>query len=120
MYIHKEDLIELEFPELLQEIIPYAYSPKTAERIRASSNANGRKPAFTKKTSEYLTSYESSNAIPFSEYEDIEAELKVMHIENFRLENAAFIKIKTLRNKSGNCRNSFPCLPKPFLFCWKK
>ena len=33
MYIHKEDLIELEFPELLQEIIPYAYSPKTAERI---------------------------------------------------------------------------------------
>ncbi len=33
MYIDKEDLDELEFPQLLAEISPFAYSPKTREKI---------------------------------------------------------------------------------------
>ena len=37
-----------------------------------------------------------------------------MHIENFRLENAAFIKIKTLRNKSGKLQKFFPVLAETF------
>ena len=115
MYIHKEDLIELEFPELLQEIIPYAYSPKTAERIAELRPMPMEEASLSlKKTSEYLTSYESSNAIPFSEYEDIEAELKVMHIENFRLENAAFIKIKNLTEQIGKLQKFFPVLAETF------
>ena len=115
MYIHKEDLIELEFPELLQEIIPYAYSPKTAERIAELRPMPMEEASLSlKKTSEYLTSYESSNAIPFSEYEDIEAELKVMHIENFRLENAAFIKIKNLTEQIGKLQKFFPILAETF------
>ena len=115
MYIHKEDLIELEFPELLQEIIPYAYSPKTAERIAELRPMPMEEASLSlKKTSEYLTSYESSNAIPFSEYEDIEAELKVMHIENFRLENAAFIKIKNLTEQIGKLQKFFPVLSETF------
>lgn len=115
MYIHKEDLIELEFPELLQEIIPYAYSPKTAERIAELRPMPMEEASLSlKKTSEYLTSYESSNAIPFSEYEDIEAELKVMHIENFRLENAAFIKIKNLTEQIGKLQKFFPSLAETF------
>ena len=115
MYIHKEDLIELEFPELLQEIIPYAYSPKTAERIAELRPMPMEEASLSlKKTSEYLTSYESSNAIPFSEYEDIEAELKVMHIENFRLENAAFIKIKNLTEQIGKLQKFFPAFSETF------
>lgn len=115
MYIHKEDLIELEFPELLQEIVPYAYSPKTAERIAELRPMPMEEASLSlKKTSEYLTSFESSNAIPFSEYEDIEAELKVMHIENFRLENAAFIKIKNLTEQIGKLQKFFPSLAETF------
>ncbi len=92
MQVTKENLQELEFPKLLSEISPYAFSPKVADKILHLKLLKIDEAEIAlKKTSEFLTSFESSNAIPFSEYEDIEAELKVMHIENFRLENAAFI-----------------------------
>ena len=97
MYINKEDLDELEFPQLLAEIAPFAYSPKTREKILELRPMKIDEAELSlKKTSEYLSSFESSNAIPFDEYEDIESELKLMLIENYRLENSAFIKIKTL------------------------
>ena len=67
-----------------------------------------------KKTSEFLTSFESSNAIPFDEYEDIEAELKLMLIENFRLENKGFIKIKTITEQIGKLQKFFPTLSETF------
>lgn len=115
MYIHKEDLIELEFPELLQEIIPYAYSPKTAERIAELRPMPMEEASLSlKKTSEYLTSFESSNAIPFDEYEDIEAELKLMLIENFRLDNKAFIKIKNITEQIGRLQKFFPTFSETF------
>ena len=71
MQVTKENLQELEFPKLLAEISPYAYSTK-------------------------------------------EAELKVMHIENFRLENAAFIKIKNLTEQIGKLQKFFPVLAETF------
>jgi DNA mismatch repair protein MutS2 len=113
--VTKENLQELEFPKLLAEISPYAYSPKVAEKILHLKLLKIDEAEITlKKTSEFLTSYESSNAIPFSEYEDIEAELKVMHIENFRLENAAFIKIKNLTEQIGKLQKFFPSLAENF------
>ena len=115
MYIHKEDLIELEFPELLQEIIPYAYSPKTAERIAELRPMPMEEASLSlKKTSEYLTSFESSNAIPFDEYDDIETELKLMLIENYRLDNKAFGKIKNITEQIGRLQKFFPTLPETF------
>lgn len=115
MQVTKENLQELEFPKLLSEISPYAYSPKVAEKILHLKLLKIDEAEITlKKTAEYLTSYESSNAIPFSEYEDIEAELKVMHIENFRLENAAFIKIKNLTEQIGKLQKFFPVLAETF------
>lgn len=115
MYIHKEDLIELEFPELLQEIIPYAYSPKTAERIAELRPIPMEEASLSlKKTSEYLTSFESSNAIPFDEYDDIETELKLMLIENYRLDNKAFGKIKNITEQIGRLQKFFPTLPETF------
>lgn len=115
MQVTKENLQELEFPKLLSEISPYAFSPKVAEKILHLKLLKIDEAEITlKKTAEYLTSYESSNAIPFSEYEDIEAELKVMHIENFRLENAAFIKIKNLTEQIGKLQKFFPVLAETF------
>lgn len=67
-----------------------------------------------KKTSEFLTSFESSNAIPFNEYEDIEADLKLMMIENFRLENKAFIRIKNIAEQIGRLQKFFPTLAETF------
>ncbi len=115
MNIQKEDLRELEFPQLLAEISQYSYSPKTAEKIGQLRPVSIDEAELAlKKTSEYLTSFESSNAIPFDEFEDIEEELKLMLIENFRLENAAFIRIKNLTEQIGKLQKFFPSLYETF------
>lgn len=115
MNIHKEDLNELEFPELLTEIAPFAFSPKTAEKIMQLRPMPQEEAETTlHKTSEYLTSFESSNAIPFHEYEDIEEELQLMCIENFRLDNKAFIKIKSLTEQIGKLQKFFPAFTETF------
>ncbi|WP_294203294.1 DNA mismatch repair protein MutS [uncultured Chryseobacterium sp.] len=115
MYINKEDLNELEFPQLLAEISPFAYSPKTKEKILQLRPMEIDEAEISlKKTSEYLSSFESSNAVPFDEYEDIESELKLMLIENYRLENSAFMKIKTLTEQIGKLQKFFPTMPETF------
>lgn len=115
MLIKKEDLQELEFPELLAEIAPFAYSAKTAEKISELQPLNIDEAEIAlQKTSEFLTSFESANAIPFDEYEDIETELKLMLIENFRLENKAFIKIKQITEQIGRLQKFFPTFSEIF------
>jgi len=113
--INQADLNELEFPELLSEIAPFAYSPKTADKIMELRPMEIDEAEISlKKTSEFLTSFESSNAIPFDEYEDIEEELKLMLIENYRLENKSFIKIKTITEQIGKLQRFFPQLSEAF------
>ncbi|WP_027384354.1 endonuclease MutS2 [Epilithonimonas caeni] len=115
MNINQADLNELEFPELLSEIAPFAYSPKTADKIMELCPMEIDEAEISlKKTSEFLTSFESSNAIPFDEYEDIEEELKLMLIENYRLENRSFIKIKTITEQIGKLQKFFPQLSEVF------
>jgi len=113
--INQADLNELEFPELLSEIAPFAYSPKTADKIMELRPMEIDEAEISlKKTSEFLTSFESCNAIPFDEYEDIEEELKLMLIENYRLENKSFIKIKTITEQIGKLQRFFPQLSEAF------
>lgn len=115
MNINQADLNELEFPELLSEIAPFAYSPKTADKIMELRPLEIDEAEISlKKTSEFLTSFESSNAIPFDEYEDIEEELKLMLIENYRLENKSFIKIKTITEQIGKLQKFFPQFSEAF------
>lgn len=115
MNINQADLNELEFPELLAEIAPFAYSPKTADNIMELRPMEIDEAELSlKKTSEFLTSFESSNAIPFDEYEDIEEELKLMLIENYRLENKSFIKIKTITEQIGKLQKFFPQFSEAF------
>ena len=102
MKINQKDLNELEFPDLLSEISPFAYSSKTAQKIAKLLPLKiDEAEVALKKTSEFLTSFESENIIPFSEFDDIESELKLMLIDNFRLENKAFIRIKNLTEQVG-------------------
>lgn len=109
MHITKDSLEELEFPQLLSEISPYAYSAKIAERLLSLKPLPQDKATIAlKKTSEYLTSFESENAIPFNEYEDIDLELKLLTIENYRLDNHSFIKIKKLTEQIGQLQKFFP------------
>lgn len=115
MNIHKTDLQELEFPQLLAEIAPFAFSSKTEEDIMNLQPIGLKEAELTlKKTAEFLTSIESANAIPFHEYEDIEAELKLMQIENYRLENKSFIKIKNLTEQIGNLQKFFAAFSETF------
>lgn len=115
MHIQEDDLDELEFPLLLAEIAPFSFSTRTAERILALEPLPLEEAELVlKKTAEYLTSFESSNAIPFSEYEDIEAELKVMHIENYRLDGASFMRIKSITQQVGQLQKFFPTFAETF------
>lgn len=115
MKIQPEDLQELEFPALLEEIIPFAFSHKTAERIaQLRPLPIDEAELELKKTAEFLTSFESANAIPFSEYEDIETELKRMCIENYRLDNPSFVKIKNITEQVGRLKKFFPTLSETF------
>ncbi len=116
MHILQDDLNELEFPQLLAEIEPFAFSPKTAAKIAALQPFDIEDATVSlKKVAEYLSSFESDNAIPFSEYEDIEAELKLMLIENYRLENAAFLKIKGLAEQIARLQKFLPVYGDLFL-----
>lgn len=109
MKIHKEDFNELEFPELLSEISPFAYNAKTAEKILELKPLEEEKAIIAlEKTAEFTRSFESENPIPFHEFDAIEKELKLMLIENFRLENSAFMKIKSMTEQVGKLQNFFP------------
>jgi len=92
-----DSLKELEFPELLKHVIPFAFSPKIAKKIEGIlPMCFDDAKATLKKVSEYLTSFDSQNAIPFHEYEDIEEEINVLHIENYRLDSSSFMRIKNI------------------------
>ena len=109
MQILQDHLNELEFPKLLEEITPYAYSPRVAEKISNIKPFPQKEAEFLlKKTSEFLSSYESENFIPFDEYEDIEEPLKLMLIENFRLEASAFLRIRKITEQIGKLQSFFP------------
>ncbi|MBO6200915.1 MAG: DNA mismatch repair protein MutS [Chryseobacterium sp.] len=115
MNINQADLNELEFPELLSEIAPFAFSPKTADKIMELRPMPIDEAEISlKKTSEFLSSFEGAAAVPFDEYEDIEEELKLMLIENFRLENKSFMRIKTMTEQIGKLQRFFPQLSEIF------
>lgn len=116
VHILQDDLNELEFPALLAEISPFAFSSKTAEKIETLQPMEVDVAELSlKKVAEYLSSFESDNAIPFDEYDDIEAELKLMLIENFRLENNAFIRIKNITQQIGKLQKFYPVYEDLFL-----
>lgn len=109
MQIHPEDLKELEFPELLSEIAPYAFSPLVAEKIQQLlPQPREIAEKELKKTAEFLSSFEANHIIPFQEYEDIVEEIPLLLIENYRLDHHSFIKIKNITEQIGKLQRFFP------------
>ena len=103
MQILQEHLEELEFPKLLEEI-----APKVSEKVLLLLPMDRELAELSlKKTSEFLSSYESENVIPFDEYEDIEEEIQRMMIENYRLEASSFFKIRKITEQVGRLQAFF-------------
>lgn len=102
MKIDDKTLLELEFPRLLEEVVPYAFSEKTVEKIRKLQplTLENAQPEL-QKVSEYAASFDHQNPIPFHEYEDIAQELRVMGIEEYQLSAASFMRIKKLSMMVG-------------------
>lgn len=115
MKISQEDLDELEFPALLQQISPFAYSEKVAAAIESLRPLEKEEIASAlQRVSEYLTAIQSHNILPFQEYEDIEEELRVIGIENYRLDNVSFLKIKAITEQVGRLAKFFRNLSETF------
>lgn len=95
--ITEDTLKELEFSDLLEQIVPHAYSEKVKMQIKQLLPMPFEKAKISLiKTSEYLASFENQNPIPFQPYDDIETELKVMTIEDYQLSAESFLKIRDL------------------------
>lgn len=93
--VTKENLSELEFPNLLEEVAAYCYSPKTKEQLRQSLPLDYEFALnILHQVSEFQSSYQQENHIPFQNFEDLETERKVIGIENYRLDAISFLKIK--------------------------
>jgi len=97
MQISEETLKELEYSKILEEIAPFCYSER-AKEIVLSFHPLKKSEILDNlnSTNEYLGSFYNQNIIPFHEYDSIEAELKMLLIENFILEIKSFHKIRNL------------------------
>lgn len=97
MQISNQTLRDLEFDAVKQEIAAFAFTDKVVEYI------NDLQPYTTQEsltedlytTNEVLTSFESGNIIPFTEYYILDEYLKRIEIENYYLPAEEFFKIKS-------------------------
>ena len=97
MQVSKQTLKDLEFPVVLAEIIQYIYTEKVAERTKNLVPYSNRNELLIDlhTTSEYLSTLESGNSLPFSEYFILDEYLKRLSIENYYLPAEEFFKIKS-------------------------
>ncbi len=96
MQVSKQSIIDLEFNIILKEIQQYAFSEKVhKEIVEINPSSNKEEVLFLlNSTNEYLSSFESGNTFPFSEYNEYEEELNYIEIENFHLPKEVFLAIK--------------------------
>ena len=97
MQVSKQTLKDLEFPAVLAEIIQYIYTEKVAERTENLVPYSDRDELLNDlhTTNEYLSTLESGNSLPFSEYFILDDYLKRLSIENYYLPAEEFFKIKS-------------------------
>lgn len=97
MLVSEQTLKDLEFPKILQLISDFAFNERTAQLLL------DLKPYVDKEkllqdlhtTNEYLSSFESDNKIPFSEFYYMSGYLPHLEIENFYLKMENFFEIKS-------------------------
>lgn len=97
MLVSEQTLHDLEFPKILDKIAQFAFTERTAEFIYSLKPYNDKDKLASdlKTTNEYLTSIESNNKIPFSEFYHMKDFLPRLEIENYYLGVEEFFKIKS-------------------------
>jgi len=93
--IHKKTLQNLEFPEILQQLVARCHTELgKAEALKIKPLSDSHKILLALgQTSEYLSSLVSENRIPNHGFDSINEELVLLKIENTTLEVGSFRKI---------------------------
>lgn len=97
MQVSEQTLRDLEFPKILENIAQFAFNERTSELISNLKPYENKEQLIIdlKTTNEYLTSIESENKIPFSEFYYMKDFLLRLEIENYYLSVEEFFKIKS-------------------------
>ncbi|SMC42997.1 endonuclease MutS2 [Moheibacter sediminis] len=97
MQVSEQTLHDLEFPKILENIAQFAFNERTSELILNLKPYENKEQLIIdlKTTNEYLTSIESENKIPFSEFYYMKDFLPRLEIENYYLSVEEFFKIKS-------------------------
>src|SRR5690606_30381801 len=97
MQLSRQTLEDLEFPEILENIATFSFNEKTAQLIRELQPYEDHELLIKdlKTTNEYLSSFESENRIPFSEFYYMSDFLPRLNIENYYLDVEQFFQIKS-------------------------
>lgn len=97
MQVSEQTLRDLEFPKILEEISEFAFNERTSQLILDLKPYENYAHLIQdlNTTNEYLSSYESENRIPFSEFYYMKDFLPRMEIENYYLNAEQFFQIKS-------------------------
>ncbi len=97
MQVSEQTLRDLEFPKILEKISEFVFNERTAQLLTElkpyENHAHLVQDLFA--TSEYLSSFESGNRIPFSEFFYMKEFLPRLEIENYYLNAEQFFQIKS-------------------------
>ncbi|MEO0528880.1 MAG: DNA mismatch repair protein MutS [Bacteroidota bacterium] len=93
--ITKKTLQDLEFPTVLQQLVLRCHTDLGKERALLLSPLTDKEHVLFAlgQTSEYLSSFENENRIPNHGFDGIDAELKLLKVENTTLEINGFKRI---------------------------
>ena len=96
MQISEQTFIDLEFNAIQKEIAEFAYTEKVEEFIFNLKPYENHELLIQdlQTTNEFLTSFETGNRVPFSEYYILDENLSRLEIENYYLPAEEFFKIK--------------------------
>lgn len=107
--IDKKTAQDLEFPTVLQQVADFCVTDpgkKLVTEIVPFKEADDILPELTR-VKEFTASYENDNTIPNHGFESIDAELKLLNIENSALEVGAFRRIASVCNTTADLLKFF-------------
>lgn len=97
MQVSEQTLHDLEFPKILEKIAEFAFNERTSQLILELKPYQNISHLIQdlQTTNEYLSSFESENRIPFSEFYYMKDFLPRLEIENYYLNAEQFFQIKS-------------------------
>ncbi len=97
MQVSKQTILDLEFNVILEKIAEHIFSKKLQVSYLETLPFDDFKEIefYLTTCNEYLSSFESENIIPFSDYFEYEESLNYIHLENYHLDEPIFLEIKS-------------------------